>query len=134
MLIKFLKILGVILIPLVILLLVFSNVVYNDSIYLKYSNEIENKELYIDQLISYFEEEDGLTYFTVKDVVHLKDVTNLINSVLAVFWICLMISLFILFYLFYKKKFTQILDMFIFSFFWVLWLNPIKRSSIFNIC
>jgi integral membrane protein (TIGR01906 family) len=133
MLIKFLKILGVILIPLVILLLVFSNVVYNDSIYLKYSNEIENKELYIDQLISYFEEEDGLTYFTVKDVVHLKDVTNLINSVLAVFWICLMISLFILFYLFYKKKFTQILDMFIFSFlvflviFFIIWLIPFEN-------
>ncbi|MBW2968967.1 DUF1461 domain-containing protein [Candidatus Woesearchaeota archaeon] len=85
---KYLKILGIILVPIVVYLLSFGMVVFHypsyEKLISKYSADKTTAELQTKNIISYFQGSEELRGFTKPEADHLKDVRFLIWTLLIV--------------------------------------------------
>lgn len=87
----------IILIPIIIILLNINILVSNQGFYTKYSSDVKDKEIYIQNILNYFDDKAELDYFTQKETAHLKDVKQLFKNLSAVLYIAITIFIFSLF-------------------------------------
>ncbi len=78
--------------------------------------EIPEADKYALNVINYHKNKEELnTFFNEKEKLHLKDVKDLINKALLIFYLSLILTFILSIYLVYKKEYKNILDSFILS-------------------
>jgi len=95
------------------LLIILSNfyfLVFNENFYLKQAekqNTLQYKENYIN-IINYLKNNEPLKNFNEKEVLHMKDVKNIIQNTIYLLYLSIISSLTIIFYFIYKKQYKKI--------------------------
>jgi len=108
------KMLKKILIISLFLLIILSNfyfLVFNEKFYAKEAEKLDNEqhmEKYLN-IINYLKNNEPLKYFNEKEILHMKDVKNIIQKIIYLFYLSTITTLLISFYFFYKKQYQKII-------------------------
>ena len=108
------KMLKKILIISLFLLIILSNfyfLVFNEKFYAKEAEKLDNEqhmEKYLN-IINYLKNNEPLKYFNEKEILHMKDVKNIIQKTIYLFYLSTITALLISFYFFYKKQYQKII-------------------------
>ena len=97
------------------LLIILSNfyfLVFNEKFYANEAEKLDNEqymEKYLN-IINYLKNNEPLTYFNEKEVLHMKDVKNIIQKTIYLFYLSAITTLLISFYLLCKKQYKKIIS------------------------